>query len=346
MVGAPLAALIVATLFAALPDMADEGYSVRILVSSGATRADRYDAALFDPAGLACDATGPWLVAGAGGGAAIVLNGRGLPGDATVKAPEAIGLAFNGGGGFVVGDEGAAGPARFLFASRNGVISGWSPSLSSVAAEETAFSAIDASAEGAGYTAITAAAAASGDRLYAADFRRNRIDVFDAAFRRVSWHEAFLEPRLPADFAPFNVANLGGRIYVAYARPGPGGDPVAGPGLGFVSVFDPEGRLLGRVDLGEPLNAPWGLAIAPQGFGPYSGHLLVGNTGDGRINAFDLKELRYRGPLKTSDDRPVSIGGLRALAFGNGYEAGPTTTLYFTAVGSGAGGLFGAISAP
>jgi uncharacterized protein (TIGR03118 family) len=172
------------------------------------------------------------------------------------------------------------------------------------------------------------------------------VDVFDGTFSPATTAGGFVDPGLPAGFAPFGIQNLQGRIYVAYAKQDEDAeDEVAGKGLGFVSVFDTAGNFLARVASGEPLNAPWGLTIAPAGFGRFSGNLLVGNFGNGRINAYDLATFEPRGHLKTADHRPLAVDGLWGIAFGNGVGAGPTTTLFFAAgPDDETHGLFGSIT--
>ena len=147
--------------------------------------------------------------------------------------------------------------------------------------------AVDNSPAGAIYKGLAIATTAAGTFLYAADFHNARVDVFDGTFAPVIAPGAFTDPGLPKGFAPFGIQNLQGRIYVAYAKQDANAeDEIAGEGLGFVDVFDTSGMLLARVASRDALNAPWGLAIAPAGFGRFSGNLLVGNFGDGRINAF------------------------------------------------------------
>jgi len=175
------------------------------------------------------------------------------------------------------------------------------------------------------------------------------VDVFDAAFHPVPG--GFSDGALPPGYAPFGIRNLGGTIYVTYAlQDADAHDDVAGVGHGFVDAFDTQGNLLRRVASRGRLNSPWGLAVAPSDFGEFSGNLLVGNFGDGHINAFDLGrfegtgELVQRGQLHAADGRPLTIDGLWALAFGNGAAAGPTNALFFTAGPLGEQhGLFGKV---
>jgi uncharacterized protein (TIGR03118 family) len=201
---------------------------------------------------------------------------------------------------------------------------------------------------GAIYTGL---AIANGDRLYAADFHNNKIDVFDGDFMPVTSPGAFADPNLPAGFAPFDVQNVGGRILVSYAKQDAAReDEVAGQGLGFVDAFDTSGAFLGRVATRGQLNAPWGMAQAPAGFGRFAGDLLVGNFGDGEINAYEPQSdgsFERVGLLKSADGKPIVIDGLWALQFGHGAaNNGPTDTLFFTAgPDDESHGLFGSITA-
>ena len=171
--------------------------------------------------------------------------------------------------------------------------------------------------------------------------------MFSSTFALVTVPGGFHDPTIPAGYAPFGIQNLGGTIFVTYALQDPTAhDDVAGEGHGFVNAFDTAGNLLRRVASRGALNSPWGLAQAPANFGKFSGDLLVGNFGDGRIHAFNpgagIGEYEDRGPLHSTHGRPIEIDGLWALAFGNGANAGPVNTLFFTAGPFEEGhGLFG-----
>jgi len=309
-------------------------YQQHNLVSDGAVPADLVDAALVNAWGLVASATSPWWVADNGTGLSTLYNGNtGAKVSLTVSVPGApTGIVFNGDPGFVVTSGTKSGPARFIFASEDGTISGWNPAV----AATLAVVAVDNSAGGAVYKGLAIASTASGDRLDAANFRAATVDVFDASFHSVPG--GFADPDLPPGYAPFGIRNLGGTIYVTYAlQDADKKDDVAGEGHGFVNAFDTDGNLLGRVASGGRLNSPWGLALAPADFGAFSGDLLVGNFGDGHINAFDPHRFRGngerqpRGQLHAADGRPIAIDGLWAIAFGNGAAAGPTSVLFFTA---------------
>jgi len=322
-------------------------YAVHNLVSDGSIPAEHTDPNLVNAWGLVASATSPWWVADNETAVSTLYNGSGTPQSLVVSVPGApTGIVFNGGAHFVVSSGGSSGPARFLFASEDGTISGWNPAVPPPPTSTQAIVAVDNSPAGANYKGLAIASTASGDFLYAADFHNARVDVFDGNFAPATMPGAFVDPGLPARFAPFGIQNLQGRIYVAYAmQDKEGEDEVTGEGLGFVSVFDTAGHFLARVASGEPLNAPWGLAIAPAGFGRFSGNLLVGNFGDGRINAYDLATWEPRGHLKTANHRPLVIDGLWGIGFGNGAASGPTTTLYFAAgPDDEEHGLFGSVT--
>jgi len=323
---------------------APNSYVVRNLVSDGTIPADHADPNLVNAWGLVHSATSPWWVADNETAVSTLYDGSGTPRSLVVSVPGApTGIVFNGGGSFVVTNGTSSGPARFIFDSEDGTISGWNPAVDPT----HAVVGLDNSAAGANYKGLAIASTAAGDFLYAADFHNARVDMVDGSFHIVPSAGGFADPGLPAGFAPFGIQNLEGRIYVAYAmQDEEAEDEVAGPGLGYVSVFDTEGHFLARVASGEPLNAPWGLAIAPAGFGRFSGDLLVGNFGDGRINAYDLATFEPRGHLKRPDHKPVVVDGLWGIGFGNGVSAGPTTTLFFAAgPDDETHGLFGSITA-
>jgi uncharacterized protein (TIGR03118 family) len=261
---------------------------------------------------------------------------------------------------FTVSDGTHSGASVFLFATRTGAVTGWNPAVG----RQIPFNGATISGQAqfgfqahdhAVYTGLAAGDVGSRHLLYAADFRNGKIDVIDGQFHKTMLGGSFTDPNLPRGFKPFNVQNLGGQLFVSYAKPDadqPGaaslGAAQAGRGKGFVDVFDTSGHLLHRVASGGTLNAPAGVAIAPRtGFGDFNGDLLVANNGDGHISAFDpAHNFAFRGQLKDAQGRPITISGLRALQFGNGVSAGDTNKLYFTAAtGHGKHGLFGSLKA-
>ena len=188
----------------------------------------------------------------------------------------------------------------------------------------------------------------AGTLLYAADFRLGTIDVFNQNFQSMKLKGNFSDPQIPAGFAPFDIQNIGGKLFVTYAKQDASKhDDVAGAGNGFVDIFNTDGTLFKHLISHGALNSPWGVAIAPSNFGQFSGDLLVGNFGDGHINVFNPVNGTQLGTLHNQFGNPVTIDHLWALKFGNGGAAGATNTLFFTAgIGDEGHGLFGSLRLP
>lgn len=356
--GAAVLALALAT--TPVAQAAGDFYEQHNLVSDGLVGADHMDINLINAWGLAFNPFGPAWVADNGTGVSTLYDGAGNPQSLVVQIPapanskakgNPTGIVFNGNSrAFLVSNGAISAPSVFIFATEDGVIAGWAPQLE-VPVAAHAVRVIDNSSKGAVYKGLALSAGGGGSRLYAADFHNNQIDVFDSSFKPVTLPTGvFTDPTLPAGFAPFGLQAINGNIYVSYAKQDvEKHDDVAGPGLGFVNVFDPDGHRIRRVVSRGKLNSPWGMTLAPAGFGKFSNRLLVGNFGDGRINAYDLAMGFFVGRLKGTDRRPIQIEGLWGLAFGNGFGAGPANapvnTLYFTAgPGDEQHGLFGRIS--
>ena len=346
---AALAALVVLAVPAAAGDLGV--FNVTNLVSDGFVPAQRTDPNLVNGWGIVSGPTTPWWVADNGTDVSTIYAGDGTPNPLVVSVEGGpTGLVFNGGSGFVVSSHGASGPARFIWASEDGKIRGWNPNVPPPMPAKAAVVAADRSDQDAIYKGLAIASTSHGDFLYAADFHNARVDVFDSSFQLVTRPGAFVDPGLPHGYAPFGIRNLDGRIFVGYAKQDENAeDEVKGPGLGFVSMFDTSGNFLRRVASHGKLNAPWGLALAPAGFGNAGGDLLVGNFGDGRIHAYAPTAdgpFDAQGPLRGEDGHPIVIDGLWGIAFGNGAAAGPTTTLFFAAGPDDENhGLFGSITA-
>jgi uncharacterized protein (TIGR03118 family) len=343
--------IVTAVLVAAVPMPAavDNAYSVHALVSDVSGAAPTTDPNLVNAWGLTASSSSPWWVADNGTDKSTLYNGNtGAIVPLVVQVDGGpTGIVFNGSSGFVVQSGAASGPARFIFASEDGKIRGWNPA---VPPATVAHVGADRSGVGANYKGLAIAQTASGPLLYAADFHNARVDVFDGSWHVVGGPGAFIDPDLPAGYAPFGIQTIGGRVFVSYAKQDDeAADEVAGQGLGFVDVYDTAGNLLERVAQRGQLNAPWGLALAPESFGRFGGDLLVGNFGDGQINAYEELpngRFEHRGELRGADGRPLAIDGLWALEFGNGAAAGPTDTLFFTAgPDEETHGLFGSITA-
>jgi len=328
-------------------------YTVTALVSDGFESVPTDDRNLVNAWGLAAGPAGPWWVSDNGTDKSTLYSGEGVPQSLVVSLPAGAaptGVAFNGGGSFVVRDGTSSGPAVFIFASEDGRIFGWNPAVPPPPPATNAVLARDNSAAGAIYKGVTIATTGSGDRLYATDFHNRRVDVLDGSFQPVNVRAgAFVDPHVPGDFAPFGIRNIEGRIFVTFAKQDAGReDDVAGQGLGFVSVFDTDGAFLARIATRGLLNSPWGLALAPARFGRFGGDLLVGNFGDGEILAYrisdDMRRAEPEGVLRGADAQPIVVDGLWAISFGNDSLAGPSGTLFFTAgPGDENHGLFGRI---
>jgi uncharacterized protein (TIGR03118 family) len=332
---------------------ANNAYTIHNLVSDQAGVATFMDPNLKNGWGIAASGGSPWWVADNHTDRSTLYRGDGTARPLVVVVEGGpTGIVFNGTSDFTVSDGTNTGAALFIFATEGGQVLGWNPAVG-----DGATAVLGGAHAGAIYKglAIGVSAADGLNYLYAADFHNGAIDVYDANYAQTSLTGDFIDPGIPAGFAPFNVQNIGGTLYVTYAMQDANAeDEIAGEGLGYVSAFDTDGNFLGRVASGGSLNAPWGLAWAPpSGFGKFSGDLLVGNFGDGRINAFAPTSGGWeaRGHLKTPDHHPLSIDGLWGIGFGNGNVAtgsGPTTTLYFAAgPNDEENGLFGSItSAP
>jgi uncharacterized protein (TIGR03118 family) len=308
-------------------------YKKRNLVSDIDGVARITDPNLVNPWGLAFGPATPAWVADNGKDVSTLYSGgvrKSIPmtRQLVVSVPGGpTGTVFNGTGGFQL--NGA--PARFLFDTEGGQVLAWN---SGTAAQ------VVATTPDAIYKGLTIA----GNLLYAANFHANKIDVFNDAFAPTTVPGGFTDPNLPAGFAPFNIQEIAGRLVVAYAKQDANAeDEVAGAGLGFVDVFDTSGHLLRRLISNGQLDAPWGLALAPSHFGPFSGDLLVGNFGDGTINAYDPRTGAFEGTLMNKDGNQIKINGLWALRFGNGVIGTPQTLLFTAGIGDESHGLFGEI---
>jgi uncharacterized protein (TIGR03118 family) len=257
------------------------------------------------------------------------------PPNTTPPTPQSAptGIVFNGTSDFVVSGNGHSGPAAFIFVTEDGTVSGWNPTVDLTHAVREVNNTNQTT--GPVFKGLAMGQMGNANFLYVTDFRDGAVDVFDKNFKPVMLPGAFMDPNLSAGYAPFNIQNIGGKLYVTYAKQDPfKHDDVSGPGNGFVDVFNPDGspglpggkeRLISR----GPLNSPWGLAMAPDGFGKFGGDILVGNFGDGRINAFD-SDGNLLDQLEGTNGRPLKIDGLWTLTLGGGAKSS-SDTLYFTA---------------
>jgi uncharacterized protein (TIGR03118 family) len=334
-------------------------YAQHNIVSDVDGLADHTDSNVVNAWGLDSGPTSPWWFSDNGTGETTLFNIANDAIQATFTVPGAggaqgnpTGLIFNGGTGFIVNNGvGSPSAARFIFASEDGTISAFKG-----APIVTVVPNANAMAHGAIYKGLAIDTRTAGQFLYATDFHNGKVDVFDSSFHLVTLSGNFTDPNLPAGFAPFGIQNINGTLYVTYAlQDEDAEDDVAGPGNGFVDAYDLNGNFIQRVASAGELNSPWGLALAPEGFGRFSGDLLVGNFGNGRIHAFDPNSLTPDGEFEavglmhSSGGRPIQIDGLWALQFGHGTTPtsanGLTTTLFFTAGPSEEDhGLFGSIT--
>jgi uncharacterized protein (TIGR03118 family) len=312
------------------------------------------DPNLVNSWGLSRSSTSPWWVADNGMGLATLYSGTGSivplvvtipPSDAANPPGNPTGTVFNGGSGFEL-KKGF--PAVFLFVTEDGTISGWNPKVDGTHAIIKVNQKGKSVFKGLTMATVDVPFFGRQDFLYVADFRKGRVQIYDSKFHHVpQMEELFDDDSLPSGFAPFNVQDIGGNIYVSFAQQDSDKhDEVDGAGLGYVDVFSPEGRLLRRLQHGPWFNAPWGLTQAPTDFGSHSHDILVGQFGSGEILAFNAVTGRFKGRLFDASNDPIKIDGLWALQFGNDATAGPATTLFFAAgPNHEQDGLFGTITA-
>jgi uncharacterized protein (TIGR03118 family) len=312
------------------------------LLSDGAVMTPHVNPNLVNPWGLAASPSGPFWIANEGTGTSsiVLADGALVAPDVLVPADQSAhptGLVFNGGEGFAVEQGGVSGPSRFIFVTLEGRVLGWSPTVDPA----NAIVAVDNGASGASYTGAAFAENAEGGRLFVANFAAGSVEVFDAQFAAAG---SFTDSNVPPTYSPFGVARIGARIYVTFVPRDPRtGDEVPGIGHGLIDVFSQDGTLIQRLATGGELNAPWGMVLAPGGFGPFSHKLLVGNFGDGRILGF-TQQGHFFGAVKGDDGSPIVIEGLWGLLFGNGGQGGDPRDLYFTAgIDDEQHGVFGEI---
>ena len=337
------------SLSTALP--AQQHYKQTNLVSDTGVGGTQLDGNLVNAWGISRGSATPWWVSDNGMGVATLYDGTGTARSLVVTIPAAdssktgtpTGQIFNGTTDFqLVKDK----PAVFLFATEDGTISGWNPGVLPTTAKIMVNTKGASVFKGLAVATINDSSAGATNYLYAADFT-GHVRVYDTNFHEIHLKGNAFSDERHHGYAPFNIQNIGGNLYVAFAKRGEGIDEAAGPGLGFVDVFSPTGRLLLRLESGKWFNAPWGLAQAPNDFGAYSHNILVGQFGSGEILAFDPVTGAFKGRLLDATNKPITIDGLWAIAFGGGNSnSGPSTSLFFTAGPNDENnGLFGAITA-
>src|SRR3984885_790204 len=275
--------------------------------------------------------------------------GIAIPPSAAGVQANPTGQVYNGNGGFLIPTSNGQESALFIFDGEGGTIAAWASD--SGAAAVTAYD--DGVANGANhavYKGLALGTVGGATYLYATDLHNNKVDVFDTDFSKpAAMQGKFVDPNLPAGFVPFGIAAVANELYVTFAMQDQAmHDEVTGAGLGYVDVFDLNGNLLNRFASAGVLNAPWGIAVAPAGFGSLAGDVLIGNFGDGTVNIFPPNGSSLAtsvGDLTVSNGGALSIPGLWSLAFGNGDPDKPTTTLFYTAgFANQTDGVFGSIS--
>ena len=345
--------------------MAANQFVIHNLVADTPGAADHTDPCLINSWGIVSSPTSPFWVSANGTGLSTLYDGNGTPvslivgvsgpagatasgtcGKTNLGPGSPTGVVFNNTTAFVAG----AAPASFIFSTEDGIIAGWNGG-----AGKTTIVLADRSGGRAVYKGLALATRSEGPLLYAANFGAGTIDVFDGNMNPVKLAGGFLDASVPAGFAPFNVQNIGGTLYVTYAKQDDAHhDDVAGPGNGYLDAFDLNGLLLQRLVTQGPLNSPWGMVLAPPSFGDFGGALLVGNFGDGAINAFDPATGKFLGALQDGGGKQIHVNGLWGLIFGNGSRAngalvpagGDANTLYFASGPAGEShGLIGTIQA-
>lgn len=333
------------------------------LVSDGFVAARYIDRNLKNPWGIAFNPTGPFWIANNGTGASTVYDGTGQPfppknplvitvplGKSPLPSSELskpTGIVFNPEGGFplrtTVPVLNSSRSSKFIFASEDGTLAGWNPNIdpnNAVVMVEPDLT-LPSTSPPAIYKGLALSKWNGATYLYATNFRTATVDVYNSNWRLVG---RFTDPQMDRSYAPFGIVAQGNFLYVTYAKRGPDGDDVAGPGNGFVDIFLPNGHFVRRLVSGGKLNSPWGIAFAPQSWGRLGNAILIGNFGDGKINAYHKASGHFLGVVTDSSQDAVEVPGLWGIAFGNGYANSDPNGLYFTSgVGDEEHGLFGVI---
>ncbi len=262
-------------------------------------------------------------------------TGIAIPASGAGVAANPTGQVYNGGGGFLITTSKGQETALFMFDGEGGTIAAWAQDSGATAV--TAYDdGVDNGTEHAVYKGLALGTVGSANFLYATDLHNNKIDVFDTNFTKpAAMQGKFVDPTMPAGFVPFGITALNKQLYVTYAMRDPAlHDEVTGAGMGYVDVYDFSGNFVSRFASAGALNAPWGIALAPTGFGSFEGDLLIGNFGDGTINVFAANGTSLatsKGPLTDAAGATLAIPGLWSLVFGNGDADKPVTTLFYTA---------------
>jgi uncharacterized protein (TIGR03118 family) len=326
-----------------LAAISQNAYIQKNLVSNAPGLAGNTDTNLVNPWGVAFSASSPFWVSDNHTGLSTLYNSTGMvqslivtiPPPAGQPGPAApTGIIANSVAGFTATGTNTA---HFIFSTEDGTISAWNSGSNAVLK-------VDYSSSNAVFKGLAAGSSNGTNYLYATDFHNGQVDMFNTNYALVDW---FTDTNVPAGYAPFGIQNIGGQLYVTFAlQDAEKHDDMGGPGHGYVDVFTASGNLVQHFASQGVLNSPWGIAIAPLGFGPFSGDILVGNFGDGIINVFDPKTTEFLGSISDTNGNAIAIAGLWNISFGNGKSGGSTTSLYFSAGPDGEnGGLFGSLAA-
>jgi uncharacterized protein (TIGR03118 family) len=309
-------------------------YKTIYLVSNVSGKALHTDPLLQNAWGLAYGPGNAFWVSDEASGWSTLYDGQGNPQSLQVVVPPATGagagsptgLVYNASTEFAIDGW----PSLFIFATLDGTIQGWSPFNAGGTA-----TLIAVTSSGASYTGLAITNYSSNNYIYAADANNNKVDVYDGSFNLVN---SFTDSSVPAGFAPFGIQDIAGRVYVSYAATN------GGPG-GYIDVFSESGTLERHLAHGSPLNQPWGFAIAPPNFGPFSKALLVTNNATvGTITGYDVNTGKLMGNMMNSAGKPISINGIWGIEFGGGTSAdGGKDQLFFTAGPNDTAGYFGMI---
>jgi len=343
-----------------------QAYQQTNFVSDISGLAPTPDTHLLNPWGLVASSTSPWWVSDNNGGVSTLYNGNtGAIVPLVVNIPPLdakgngtgtpTGIAFTGAAGFTFKANGQMATSVFTFVTEDGTIVAWGPAINPNDLPHDAFVVVDNSnnptaAAGAVYKGATIAQMNTGGPffLYVTNIRAARVEVYDVNFHVVHLgdegdDQSFRDEEIPKGFAPFNVQEINGNIYVTYAKQSASKhDDFDFPGFGYVDKFSPKGKLLQRLKHGPWLNAPWGVALAPANFGFFSNHLLIGNAGSGQIAVYDPETGHFDDLLRDANGHAIQNDRLWALRFGNDQAAGPSNWLFFTAgISDEAHGLFG-----
>jgi uncharacterized protein (TIGR03118 family) len=323
------------------------------------------DANLSNPWGLVAAPAQPFWIADNNSNLTTLYSGTGavetaeitgsnttgiaIPASAAAVPANPTGEVYNGNGGFMIPTSHGQESAMFIFDGEGGTIAAWA--TDSGATTVTVYDdGVTAGSGHAVYKGLALGSVGGATFLYATDLHNNKVDVFDTSFAKpAAMQGQFIDPTLPAGYVPFGITAVDSQLYVTYAmQDSAKHDEVTGAGFGYVDVFDSSGQFVSRFASGGTLNAPWGIAVAPTGFGSMAGDVLIGNFGDGSINAFKPNGTALatsEGRVTVNNGQAVAIPGLWSLVFGNGDSDKPLTTLFYTAgFANQTDGVFGSIS--